>query len=133
LREAKREVNVELNEARKAAPVFAGNVALIRMNSPCQIHPLIAQSWRTRLPKYIVIAANTGFMPGKVNFAARTSAKGVSVLDFLREFKLENVGTGSYGQGHDQASGGVLPFAAWNELLGKIGFPESTFVKLETK
>ena len=131
LREAKREVNAELNEARKAAPVFAGNVALIRMNSLCQIHPLIAQSWRTRLPKYIVIAANEGFMPDKVNFAARTSADGVSVLDFLRSFKLANVGTGSYGQGHDQASGGVLPVAAWNELLEKMGFPESTFAKMK--
>ena len=131
LREAKREVNTELNEARKAAPVFAGNVALIRMNSSCQIHPLIAQSWRTRLPKYIVIAANEGFMPGKVNFAARNSADGVSVLDFLRSFKLENVGTGSYGQGHDHASGGVLPFAAWNELLEKMGFPDSVFAKMK--
>jgi single-stranded-DNA-specific exonuclease len=132
LREAKREVNIELNEARKAAPTFAGNVALIRMNSPCQIHPLIAQSWRTRLPKYIVIAANEGFMPGKINFAARTSVEGLSVLDFLRQFKLQNVGTGSYGQGHDQASGGVLPVEAWNELLGKMGFSENVFAKLET-
>ncbi len=131
LRAAKREVNVELNEARKAAPVFAGKVALIRMNSPCQIHPLIAQSWRTRLPKYIVIAANESFMPGKVNFAARTSADGVSVLDFLRSFKLENVGTGSYGQGHDQASGGVLPIMAWNELLKKMGFPDGAFAKMK--
>lgn len=132
LREAKREVNLELNEARKAAPVFSGQVALVRLNSPCQIHPLIAQSWRTRLPKYIVIAANEGFMPGKVNFAARTSADGISVLDFLREFKLQNVGTGSYGQGHDQASGGVLPVDAWNELLGKMGFSENVFAKLES-
>lgn len=130
LREAKKEVNAELNEARKAAPVFAGQVALIRLDSPCQIHPLIAQSWRTRLPKYIVIAANTGFMPGKVNFAARTSADGVSILDFLRGFKLENVGAGSYGQGHDQASGGVLPVAAWNELLEKMGFPSSVFARI---
>lgn len=129
LREAKKEVNFELNEARKAAPIFAGNVALIRMNSPCQIHPLIAQSWRTRLPKYIVIAANEGFMPGKVNFAARTSAAGISVLDFLRAIKI-NARGGSYGQGHDQASGGVLPFAAWNELLEKMGFPQSVFAKI---
>lgn len=115
---------------RTEMSVFAGQVALIRLDSPCQIHPLIAQSWRTRLPKYIVIAANTGFMPGKVNFAARTSAMGVSVLDFLRGFKLENISSGSYGQGHDQASGGVLPVDAWNELLQKMGFPASVFAKI---
>jgi single-stranded-DNA-specific exonuclease len=132
LRAAKTEVKFELDEARKAAPVFAGNVALIKLNSPCQIHPLIAQSWRTRLPAYIVIAANSGYMPGRVNFAARTSAKGVSVLDFLRNIEIDAKG-GSYGQGHDQASGGVLPFEAWNELLQKLGFSESTFVKIKEK
>ena len=132
LRAAKSEVNQELNEARKAAPTFAGQVALIRLNSPCQIHPLIAQSWRGRLPKYIVIAANTGYLPGKVNFAARTSAQGVSVLDFLRGFKLDvTAAEGSYGQGHDQASGGVLPVAAWNELLAKMGFDETVFAKID--
>jgi single-stranded-DNA-specific exonuclease len=132
LRDAKAEVNAELAEARKVAPVFAGKVALINIDSPCQIHPLIAQSWRTRLPKYIAICANKGYMPGRVNFAARTSAEGVSVLDFLRGIKL-NVTEGSYGQGHDQASGGSLPFETWNELLAKLGFPESTFVKIKTK
>lgn len=129
LRAAKEEVKAELDEARKAAPVFSGNVALIRLHSPCQIHPLIAQSWRTRLPKYIVIAANTGYMPGKVNFAARTSAPGVSVLDFLRGIKLE-VSEGSYGQGHDQASGGVLRVEDWNQLLEKLGFAENVFAKI---
>jgi single-stranded-DNA-specific exonuclease len=79
-----------------------------------------------------VIAANTGYMPGKVNFAARTSAAGVSVLDFLRGIKID-AKEGSYGQGHDQASGGVLPVEAWNELLEKLGFPETVFAKLEMK
>ena len=130
LRAAKQEVNAELNEARKAAPVFSGQVALIQMNSPCQIHPLIAQSWRGRLPKFIVIAANTGYMPGKVNFAARTSAPGVSVLDFLRGTKLE-ITEGSYGQGHDQASGGVLLTEDWNRLLAKLGFAETVFAKID--
>ncbi len=50
LRQAREEVKQALAEARKVAPVFAGKVALLRLNSPCQIHPLIAQSWRGRLP-----------------------------------------------------------------------------------
>lgn len=120
LRRARAEVNAALQEAKKAAPVFAGNVALVRVNSPCQIHPLIAQSWRTRLPKYIVIVANEGYIPDRVNFIVRTSS-GINVLDFLRSLDLSE-GEGSYGHGHDSASGGSLPVERWNELLVKVGF-----------
>lgn len=120
LRSAREQVKVEMEKARKAAPAFAGNVALIRINSPCQIHPLIAQSWRQRLPKYIVIVANEGYLPGKVNFSARTDS-GINVLDFLRDVGLPE-GEGSYGHGHDFASGGSLPIARWHELLNKLGF-----------
>jgi ATP-dependent DNA ligase/single-stranded DNA-specific DHH superfamily exonuclease len=120
LRAAREEVKVALEEARKAAPVFAGNVALVRINSACQIHPLIAQSWRSRLPKYIVIAANEGYIPARVNFSVRTNS-GVNVLDFLRRVDLSE-GEGNYGHGHDSASGGSLPVERWNELLIKLGF-----------
>jgi single-stranded DNA-specific DHH superfamily exonuclease len=120
LRRAREEVKAALEEARKAAPVFAGNVALVRINSPCQIHPLIAQSWRTRLPKYIVIAANQGYIPGRVNFSVRTNS-GINVLDFLRDVNLSE-GEGNYGNGHDSASGGSLPIERWQELLIKLGF-----------
>ncbi|MBW4528092.1 MAG: hypothetical protein KME18_23400 [Phormidium tanganyikae FI6-MK23] len=126
LRSAREEVKRELEKARKAAPIFSGNVALIRMNSPCQIHPLIAQSWCGRLSKLIVIAANEGYMPGRVNFAARSNS--ANVLEFLRSQKL-SAGEGSYAHGHDQASGGTLSIELWNELLAKLGFPETTFAK----
>jgi single-stranded-DNA-specific exonuclease len=125
LRFAREEVKAAMNEAKKAAPVFSGRVALLRMSSPCQIHPLIAQIWRSRLPRYIVIAANDGYLPGRVNFSAR-SAAGVSVLDFLREIELSE-GEGFHGHGHDQASGGSLPFERWNELLAKLGFSTEVF------
>ena len=112
LRRAREEVKSAMNEAKRAAPTFSNNVALIRINTPCQIHPLIAQIWRTRLPKYIVIAANEGYLPGRVNFSAR-SGEEISVLDFLRSIELD-AGEGSYGHGHDQASGGSLPVGSWN-------------------
>jgi hypothetical protein len=32
----------------------AGALAVVRIHTACQVHPLIAQIWRTRLPKYIV-------------------------------------------------------------------------------
>jgi len=127
LRAAREEVKAAMNEAKKAAPVFSNRVALIRINTPCQIHPLIAQIWRTRLPAYIVIAANEGYLPGRVNFSAR-SGEGTNVLDFLRAIELDGE-DGSYGHGHDQASGGSLPIARWNQLLAKLGFTEATSVR----
>ncbi|MBD2096462.1 DHH family phosphoesterase [Trichocoleus sp. FACHB-591] len=120
LRSARAEVKGAMEAGRKAAPVFAGDVALIQVNSPCQIHPLLAQSWRTRLPKHIVIVANSGYLPGRVNFSARSTS--ADVLEFLRAQQISE-GEGSYGHGHDQASGGSLPQERWQELLLKIGFP----------
>jgi len=120
LRAAREEVQRELAQAKKAAPKFAGNVALVRVHSPCQVHPVIAQIWRTRLPKYIVIVANDGYVPGRVNFSMRTAGS-TNLLDFLGAIDLGE-GEGSYARGHDQATGGSLPFDRWNLLLQKMGF-----------
>jgi single-stranded-DNA-specific exonuclease len=125
LREAREEVKVAMNEAKKAAPLFAGNVALIRVHSRCQVHPLIAQIWRTRLPKYIVMVANDMYVEGRVNFSMR-STKSTNLINFLRAIDLGE-GDGSFGHGHDQATGGSLPVARWNLLLEKLGFPSTAF------
>ncbi len=110
------EVNAALVEARKQAPLFSGAVALVRIDTPCQIHPLIAQSWRGRLPEYIVICANSGYVPGRVSFSGRT-ASGRNLLDFLAAVRPEGTEAIEYGHGHDQASGGALPDADWNRFL----------------
>jgi hypothetical protein len=122
LRRAREEVKRALAEGKKAAPKFAGNVALVRVSSACQVHPVIAQIWRTRLPKYIVIVANDRYLPGRVNFSMR-SASGINLLEFLGAIDLGE-GEGSYARGHDQATGGSLPYDRWNLLLSKIGFGE---------
>ncbi|MBD2465028.1 DHH family phosphoesterase [Oscillatoria sp. FACHB-1407] len=108
-----------MDAARKVAPIFAGKVALLRLNSPCQVHPLIAQSWRGRLPNYVVIAANEGYIPNRVNFSARSNS--INVLEFLRSYDIGE-GEGNYGHGHDQASGGSLPRDRWQQLLTQFGF-----------
>ena len=127
LRAAHDEVKRAMANAKKAAPKFAGNVALVRVDSPCQVHPVIAQIWRTRLPKFIVIVANEGYLPGRVNFSMR-SASGVNLLEFLGSIDLGE-GEGSYARGHDQATGGSLPYARWNLLLEKLGFEPSLYVR----
>ncbi|HYH09901.1 MAG TPA: DHH family phosphoesterase [Thermoanaerobaculia bacterium] len=116
LRAAREEVKHAMNEAKMAAPKFSGNVALVRVRSRCQVHPVIAQIWRTRLPKYIVIVANDGYLPGRVNFSMRCAGD-QNLIDFLRNLGLD-------ARGHDQATGGSLPMDEWNALLGKLGFTE---------
>jgi hypothetical protein len=116
----RREVKVAFDEGKRASPVFSGKIALVRVNSPCQIHPLVAQIWRTRLPRYVVIVANEGYIPGWVTFSARSSGEH-NLLDFFRQIDMD-LAEGYFGYGHDQASGGSIPVAAWNELLRQIGF-----------
>jgi len=128
LRACKAEVNAAFTEAKKAAPKFSGPVAIIRMHTPCQVHPLVAQIWRTRLRKYIVMAVNTGFRPGYVHFSARCGPE-TNLIDFLRANAPADTDEG-YGHGHDQASGGALTYAAWNEFVQKLGFgPEMLVVE----
>jgi single-stranded-DNA-specific exonuclease len=124
LRAAKAEVGVALGEAKRATPTVSGDVALVMVHTPCQVHPLIAQGWRNRLPKHVVLAANTGYLPGQVNFSART-ASGVNLIDFLARHAPADAGD-AYGHGHDQATGGALKPAAWNEFITRLGFgPEA--------
>lgn len=127
LKAAKAEVNRAFAEAKKASPKFSGNVAMVRIDTPCQIHPLIAQIWRTRLPNYIVFGVNTGYLPGYVNFSARTG-RAINLLDFLREHAPSDPGEW-YGHGHDQASGGALPYAVWNEFAAGVGFSTEMMVE----
>lgn len=118
---AKEEVRRESEAARKLAPRVQGDVALIRLHSACQIHPLVAQSWARRLAPKIVIAANSGFRPGWVHFAART-AGGQDLVRFFRERTPEGGATAHYGGGHAGASGGALPEPVWERLAASLGF-----------
>ncbi len=128
LRRDKEEVAAAYAEAKKAAPKFAGPAAAIRIHTSCQIHPLVAQIWRTRLPKLIVMGVNTGYRPGWVHFSARCG-KGTNLLDFFREHRPAGADSRSYGQGHDQAGGGALPVPVWNEFVRELGFGPEMLVE----
>jgi single-stranded-DNA-specific exonuclease len=119
---AKEEVKAEMEVARRVAPKVRGQVALIPLASPCQIHPLIAQQWRSRLKDKVVIAANRDYRPGWVHFAARTAA-GHDLIRFFAERRPEGAGQ-EYGSGHRQASGGALKVPEWNRFVAELGFPE---------
>lgn len=120
LLQARAEVASALQATRRVAPKIKGDVALILFDSPCQIHPLIAQQWKDRLHKNVVIGANKGYRPGWVHFSVR-SATGVNLIDFLKE-RAPAAADENYGSGHIQATGGALRNDAWNEFVSGLGF-----------
>ncbi len=121
LEAAKAAYNAALVGGRRVAPLFSGELALILVHSPCQIHPALAQTWAGRLRKNFVLCANTGFLPGRVNFALRTNLDR-NLLEFLAGPKPSGTGN-DYGRGHDRATGGSLSLGAWAEFITRLGFP----------
>lgn len=125
LHDARAEVKAALDAARTVAPLFAGLVALIRADSPCQIHPLVAQSWTHRLRRQVVIGANAGFRSGYVHFAAR-SATVPDLIAFLQERAPELGADDQFAQGHRRATGGQVRVETWNRFVSGLGFgPEA--------
>jgi len=120
LRAAKTEVQAALAAAKRVGPKVRNGIALLRFDTPCQVHPLLAQTWRGRLKSEIVIAANAGYRPGWVHFAARTG-RDVSLIDFLAEHAPPGADE-NYGSGHAGASGGALRPADWNAFVTQLGF-----------
>lgn len=114
------EVRAELDRVARTPPRIANNVALLRFSSPAQIHPLIATRWAARLAPKIVIAANDGYLPGRVNFAVR-SASSVDLLAFLRGLGLGSV-EGEFANGHPRATGGSIPPHELARMLEALGF-----------
>jgi single-stranded-DNA-specific exonuclease len=117
------EVKAEIERVARVAPRVANDVAVIPFTSGAQIHPLIATRWAGRLAPKIVIAANDGYLPGRVNFAVR-SASNVDLLAFLRSLPLGEV-EGEFANGHPRATGGSIPFAEFARLLTTLGFAPS--------
>lgn len=125
---AKGEVSAAMAIARKQPPRFSKTVrgelgadlVAVRVDTPCQVHPLVAQQWRGRFPKSVVLGVNTGYRPGWVSFAGRAPA-GVNLIEFLARHRPPEADF-TYGLGHNQASGGSLPVVVWNRWIREIGF-----------
>lgn len=117
-----------LDAARAVPPLFAGPVALLRCDSPCQIHPLVAQSWTHRLRRQAVLGANAGFRAGYVHFAAR-SASVPDLIAFLQE-RAPPLGPGDqFAQGHRRASGGQIRVETWNRFATVLGFGPEALIR----
>jgi single-stranded-DNA-specific exonuclease len=119
LEEMREEVAKEASRCSRVAPRFAGDFALLLLSSAARVHPLVATRWKARLPRSIVIAANAGYLPGRVNFAVRSAAS-IDLIEVLQRFhwpRGEEV-----AHGHRRATGGSLRTADFISLLRQMRF-----------
>ncbi|ETS82417.1 hypothetical protein PFICI_04293 [Pestalotiopsis fici W106-1] len=132
---ARAEVNAEVERCTHTAPKFSGDakIAVFRINSAAQIHPVIATRWAGHLqsPKLeVILVANEGYLPGMVNFSCRIprSARArdppVNIIEVLRgiadkacDSTLRARLGESFARGHKEASGGIVPKAEFEELM----------------
>jgi single-stranded-DNA-specific exonuclease len=119
LRRCRAVVQAELARCSRVPPRFLGRVALLRFSSEAQIHPVVATRWTRRLAGHIVIAANDGYLPGRVSFAMRTTAS-VNLVALLRGLPTGPV-AGEFAHGHPRATGGSVPPADFERILGALG------------
>jgi single-stranded-DNA-specific exonuclease len=119
LEEARDEWRSELERVRRTAPAVGRNVAVVRFSSPAQVHPLVAVQWQRRLAPRPVLAANDGYLPGRVNFSIRGGSGDLRRL--LREALPE--ADGEFAHGHDRATGGSLEPALFELLLERLDAP----------
>jgi single-stranded-DNA-specific exonuclease len=117
LKEAKRACRAEFDRVVRTAPQVGEGVALIRFSSPCQVHPLVATTWARRLSPRVVLAANDGYLAGRVTFALRGGE--VSLLALLRAALPD--AEGEVAHGHDRATGGSLTPSEFERLLRNLG------------
>lgn len=150
LLQARAETNDEVERHTHTPPKFTpdGRIAVLRIHSPAQVHPVIATRWAGFLNSKklgIVLVANSGYLPGMVNFSCRvarcararaTSGRviegegavthdsgEVNIIQALQDAAglstdglSERLGE-SFARGHHEASGGVVPADAFEELM----------------
>ena len=103
---------------RRTAPRVGERAALVCFDSDYQLHPLAAQMWSRRLAPHVVLAANDGYLPGRVAFSLRG---GTGDLRALLRDALPDV-RGEFAHGHARATGGTLAGEDFERLLDAPAF-----------
>lgn len=125
LAEAKDAWSAELARVRRTAPRVGDQAALIRFSSRAQVHGLVATTWTRRLAPRVVIAANEGYVDGRVHFSARGGPDGVPIPQLLRR-ALPDAESAEFAHGHERASGGSLTPDEFERLLVGLGLGAAT-------
>jgi hypothetical protein len=132
---ARAEVNAEVERCTHTAPKFSSDarIAVFRINSAAQVHPVIATRWAGHLQAAkleVILVANEGYLPGMVNFSCRIprSARArdppVNIIEVLKGIADKapdptlraRLGE-SFARGHKEASGGIVPKSEFDELM----------------
>lgn len=132
---ARAEVNAAVERCTHTAPQFSSDakIAVFRISSAAQVHPVIATRWAGHLSSAkleVVMVANEGYLPGMVNFScrvprsARARSPPVNIIDVLRgvadrapDPTLRKRLGESFARGHKEASGGIVPKEEFEELM----------------
>jgi hypothetical protein len=112
----RRAVQAEVGRVSRVPPRIYGDAAVLRFTSAAQIHPIIATRWSRRLAPAVVLAANDGYLPGRVNFAARSHSD-VDLLQWLRGLPFTPSSESEYANGHPRATGGSLPIDDFERFI----------------
>ncbi|MCJ1391702.1 hypothetical protein MMC18_004567 [Xylographa bjoerkii] len=141
LLDARAEINEEVERQTHTPPKFSkdGKIAVLRIHSAAQVHPVIATRWAGHLQSRaleIVMVANSGYIPGMVNFScriarcARNRVPPVNIISSLKAVAdldttdlVKRMGE-SFARGHKEASGGIIPAAEFEELMALIKIGE---------
>ena len=123
LEQAKAAYRAGFDAAVRTAPKVGDRVAVLRFTSEYQVHPLVATTWARRLAPKVVMAANDGYLPGRINFAVRCDAPGHVDLRKLLRDALPDAAGGEFANGHDRATGGSVTPAEFDRLLRALGVP----------
>lgn len=143
LHDASFEVRRETERCTHTAPKFSSDatICVLTISSAAQIHPVIATRWAGHLKSNkleIVMCANEGYLPDKVNFSCRVAKvargrDGDEKVDIIR--RLEGIVEGhpelrsrlgeSFARGHKEASGGIVGKKEWDELKLVMGLDDS--------
>lgn len=139
LLEARSQVNAEVERCTHTAPKFSldARIAVFRIKSQAQVHPVIATRWAGHLQSAkleVIMVANEGYLPGMVNFScrvprcARTRQDPVDIIHILRgiadqapDDTLRSRLGESFARGHKEASGGIVPLKEFGELMEIMG------------
>jgi single-stranded-DNA-specific exonuclease len=124
LKQYQSQVRGDIDRCARIAPAIAGNVALVRLSSGAQVHPILAIRWARRLKTRIVIVANDGYLRGRTNFAVRCECD-TDLVVWLRSIRFVPAPGAEYAHGHARATGGSLSPSAFSGLLATLGFPTS--------
>lgn len=149
LRDAQLEVKQETERWAHVPPKFSrdAKIAVLTINSAAQVHPVIATRWAGFLKSdklEVVMCANEGYLPGKVNFSCRVAKHArtrqgeqkVDIIKILEDIVADDqdlrarLGE-SFARGHKEASGGIVNTQEWEDFKKLMGVGENSRKKSE--